>query len=50
MRESNVTPAIDGPRAGMVVEDYLRSIEKAFTTKDVKAVEALFLPSGYLRE
>ena len=50
MRESSFIPVIDDSRAGIVVEDYVLSIEKAFTTKDAKAVEALFLPSGYLRE
>lgn len=39
-----------GLRADIIVEDYLQRVGKVFVTKDVKAITALFLPNGYLRE
>jgi hypothetical protein len=51
MPEPNVASVAGGsPRADIITEDYLRSAEKAFAMNDVEAVEALFLPNGYLRE
>lgn len=51
MPEPNVSSITGGgSRADIIAEDYLRSAEKAFATKDLNAVEALFLTDGYLRE
>lgn len=38
------------PSPAAVVEEFLVKLQDAFTKKDVAAIEAIFLPNGYLRE
>jgi len=50
MPEPSVTLASGSTHADTIAEDYLRRAEQAFATGEAEALEALFLPDGYLRE
>lgn len=48
--DSQLKPSSTVPDAKVIVEAYLKRVEQTFKAKDLEAIEALFLPNGYLRE